>query len=112
MLYKLSSFLMLSFFVSTLFDTWSNRAFAEQKFRLITEDYPPLNYVEQGELKGVSIEIVRAIQDKIKESADIEVMPWKRAFLTVSETPGTAIFSIARSPQRETLFNMGWSDCH
>lgn len=77
---------------------------ADQQITLVTEDYPPLNYLNDGQLEGASVDIVRAIQNRIGEPGPIEVMPWKRAYNLAENNPNAAIFSIARSTKRESLF--------
>ena len=47
---------------------------------IITEDYPPLNYVENKELKGPAVDIVQAIQDRLGSADKINVYPWARAY--------------------------------
>ncbi len=75
------------------------------ELQLLTENYPPFNYLEQNELKGVGADIVRALQEKTDTVSEPRVLPWKRAYRTALSTPNTGIFSITRTKQRENLFN-------
>ena len=77
---------------------------AEQKLILLTEHYPPLNYVKNGELAGAGVEVVNEIRSALRANTSIEVMPWKRAYLKATGTQNVGIFSLVRSPEREKAF--------
>ncbi len=47
---------------------------------IVTEDYPPLNYIENEVLVGPSVEIVKAIQKDLNNKVDIAIMPWARGY--------------------------------
>jgi len=75
------------------------------KLRVIAEDFPPYNYVdENGAVVGQSTEVVRAIMNKLGENISIEVMPWEQAYDLVQKEPGVALYSTARTPDREDMF--------
>ena len=73
--------------------------------KIYTEDYPPSAYVENGQLKGLSVEIVQEILDRIGQPDTITMVPWARGYnLALSDKP-VALFSTTRLPQRENLFS-------
>jgi ABC-type amino acid transport substrate-binding protein len=75
------------------------------KLRVITEDYPPYNFVDKNNnVAGQSTEIVQAIMQKLDLKASIEVMPLAEGFSLAQKGPNVAIFSINRTPQRESLY--------
>lgn len=75
------------------------------KLRVITEEYPPFNYTDAGgNLVGSSTEAVKGIINRLGENITIEVMPWARAYETVLGEPDTALYSMARTPERENVF--------
>ena len=75
------------------------------KLRVMTEEYPPFNYTDaSGNLVGSSTEIVKGIINKLGENITIEVMPWSQAYDIVLLEPDTALYSMARTPERENLF--------
>ena len=47
---------------------------------ILTENLPPLNFVDNDVLVGPSVEIVQAIQKKIGSNEPIQVYPWSRAY--------------------------------
>lgn len=73
----------------------------------LTEDFPPFNYDEDGELKGIAVELLyAAYQEKgfsLPEDA-IRIGLFTEGYQTTRTTPGYAIFSTARIPEREDLF--------
>ena len=71
---------------------------------MYTEDAPPSSYKENGELKGLSVEIVREILRRIGQTATIEMVPWARGYKQTVTEANTALFSTTRLPQRESLF--------
>jgi polar amino acid transport system substrate-binding protein len=60
--------------------------------------------MENGQLKGAAVEIVNLIQQQLGSKTLIDVLPWKRAYLIAESEPNIAIFSMARSQQRENKF--------
>lgn len=71
---------------------------------LITEEWPPYNYVEQGHLSGVSVRIVRALQQELGRRDPILVYPSMRASKILQTQPRTMMFSMFRTPQRESRY--------
>ncbi len=75
------------------------------KLRVLTEEYPPFNYTDaSGKLVGSSTEAVKGILNKLAENITIEVMPWSQAYEIVLAEPDTALYSMARTPERENMF--------
>jgi len=68
------------------------------------EEWPPYNFTDQAEARGISTDILRALCEKTKLSCDISIVPWARAYRTVQTEPNTLIFTIARKPSREAEF--------
>jgi polar amino acid transport system substrate-binding protein len=72
--------------------------------RIFTENLPPANYLENGRLQGLSVEIVREILRRLEMADTIEVVPWARGYTLALSQPNVALFSTTRLPQREKLF--------
>lgn len=92
-----------------IFSFFSLRIFAQDVDELIlmSEDFPPYNYVENDQLKGSSIELVYAILKKInaKQAPNrIEILPWARSYKLLQEKKNTVLFAMTRTKQRESLF--------
>ncbi len=72
--------------------------------RLLTEDFPPVNFQQDGVVKGLSVEVVQEIQRRLGQQDEILLMPWSRAFREVQGPGKTALFAMARTPAREKQF--------
>ncbi|MFX1678828.1 transporter substrate-binding domain-containing protein [Mitsuaria sp. CC2] len=77
---------------------------ASASLRLLSEEFPPINFTEAGQPRGLAVDIVQAIQKRLGQSLPIEFMPWARAFREAQDGPPAALFSMARIPEREHLF--------
>lgn len=82
----------------------TREAVAQESYQVLTEDFAPFNYIENGELVGISVELVDLVFKELDVKADYQVLPWARAYEYALNTPNTLIFSLARNHQRERLF--------
>lgn len=76
-------------------------------YKMLTELYPPYNFVLNGKLSGVSIDILEEVLKDMgskKNTESIEVNPWSRAYNEVQKKENIMIFSTTRIPEREELF--------
>jgi polar amino acid transport system substrate-binding protein len=75
------------------------------QLRILTEDYPPLNYLEEGRLTGASTEILELVYQKLGfDLPEIEVMPWPRAYHLAQSQDPFMLFTMSRTAAREELF--------
>ncbi len=72
--------------------------------QLLTEENPPLNFSDNGQPKGLAVDVVQEIQRRVGNTNTITVQPWSRAYREASTVPNVAIFIMARTPAREDLF--------
>lgn len=76
-----------------------------QPLRILTEDYPPLNYLENGQLAGASYEILVLVYKQLGlELPKIEVLPWARAYKHAQSNKPVMLFTMSRTPAREDMF--------
>jgi len=76
-----------------------------KELRIITEVYPPYNFVDKDKnVTGQSTEIVQAILEKTDTQAEIEVMPLSEGLALSQKGPNVVIYSLNKTPQRESLF--------
>lgn len=71
---------------------------------IYTENLPPFNYLETGQIKGLSVDLVNEITHRVGAVKPIQEVPWSRGYQKALEEPNVALFSTARSKQRENLF--------
>lgn len=73
--------------------------------RIITEELPPFNYAGAGgEVTGQTTEVVNEILARLNQKASIEVLPWSEGYNAALAGPGIALYSTARTDEREPLF--------
>lgn len=71
---------------------------------VLTEEFPPYNYTDHGQLTGFSTEVVRAVLQEAKIEGVFQSQPWARAYATAQSSDSVLIYSITRTAQREKLF--------
>lgn len=71
----------------------------------LTESLPPLNYEQDGKVVGFSSELLDLMAKEANITVAKQVLPWPRAYDMVGRQSNTLIYSLARTPEREALFN-------
>jgi polar amino acid transport system substrate-binding protein len=81
-------------------------AFASaQSLSLYCEADRPLQFLDdQGKLTGMTVEIVKEIQRRVNNDDPIQVVPWSRGIDKINNNSNTLLFSMARTPERESLY--------
>uniref|UniRef100_UPI0032167C6C substrate-binding periplasmic protein n=1 Tax=uncultured Draconibacterium sp. TaxID=1573823 RepID=UPI0032167C6C len=78
------------------------------QLQIFTEQAPPFNFytgsIYNYELKGSSIDIVNEIQSRNGFVNNINLTSWGDAYKAVQYLPNSALFTTARTPEREDLF--------
>ncbi|GGP65192.1 hypothetical protein GCM10009347_33830 [Shewanella algicola] len=74
--------------------------------QFITYPLPPFTYLDNGYLSGFSIDIIEAMMQNTQQTAKIEMYPFKRAFQLIKSQKNTALFLVAKRPERES--EMKW----
>ncbi len=75
-----------------------------EELTILTENLPPLNYVENGVLVGPSVEIVKEIQRRVGSQEQIQVYPWARAYKMALEDENVILFGMTHTKVREDKF--------
>lgn len=73
----------------------------------MTEQYPPFNFKDDDILRGVAVDTLIQMLQKIhsqQKREDIELLPWARAYKRALSEPNTCLFSTTRTEGREKLF--------
>lgn len=75
------------------------------ELQYFTEDYPPYNFEEAGEMRGISVDLLRLIWKEMDiPEQPIRLVPWARGYRIVQNRPGTVLFAMGRTADREDLF--------
>jgi polar amino acid transport system substrate-binding protein len=77
---------------------------ADQKLHIVTEEWAPYNYSEDGALKGFSVDIVRAIAQGLNADIDIQLLPTMRAKASLEGNRRTMLITMLRTPERENKY--------
>jgi polar amino acid transport system substrate-binding protein len=92
----------LMVFMISLFLGASNASAAD--FKIMTEEFPPFNYTEDGKLTGLSTDVMSEVTKRIGHSSNFEMLPWARAYGLIQKKDGLILYSMTRTEAREDLF--------
>lgn len=102
----MSNFLKLWILYLSSFAVMGGSLTLLENVRIVTEDYPPYNYLVNSELRGEGTEIVRALQSELGISGiEHEVLNWTISYNLALEKPFVLLYSISRTIEREELFH-------
>lgn len=96
--------ILLSLAWAALPQTAEAQSQAAPGYQVIASVFPPYSFESANRAEGLTVDGVRALFREVGLTPDIEVYPWARAFKTAREKPGTLLFSVARTPEREAMF--------
>ncbi len=77
------------------------------KITIMTEVYPPYNMKVDGQLKGISVDVLEAMLKLLNTGQtkdDFILSNWSRAYSMAEKRNNHMVFSTTRTPQREPLF--------
>jgi ABC-type amino acid transport substrate-binding protein len=77
----------------------------DTKVLVVAAESNLLQYREDGEDKGSTIEILQEILKESQIQANVEFMPWARAYSIANTQANTLILSMIRTPEREQYFH-------
>lgn len=72
-----------------------------------TERFPPYNYLENGTLKGVSVDLLGEITERMGNRVtpdQVHLVPWTEGYQAALTQKNTVLFSTYRLPEREQSF--------
>lgn len=73
----------------------------------LTEEWAPFNYREDGNVTGISVEILEEVFRNIgvnRTREDVRIVPLAEGFKAAQNNTSTVLFSIVRTPEREPLY--------
>jgi polar amino acid transport system substrate-binding protein len=71
---------------------------------ITTESSPPSAMMEGKRITGFAAEKIRVVLQRAGIDYEMEMLPWRRAFLMAQSQPNTCVFSTTRVPEREARF--------
>ena len=94
----------LLFFTAAITCTLCTTAQARPHLYLVTENSPPSAMMGPQGITGFATDKMRLMLERAGIDYDIDLLPWKRAFITAQTRPDTCVYSTTRVPEREALF--------
>ncbi|WP_420250634.1 MULTISPECIES: substrate-binding periplasmic protein [unclassified Maridesulfovibrio] len=87
------------------------------KLKLMAEEYPPFSYKQEGKPKGLFIDLVNKIQEKLDaESSEVTFYPWARGYKMLQVGEGDALFPMCMTAERSGMFKfvgpIFWDDVY
>ncbi len=73
--------------------------------QLVTEEYPPVTFRRDGHITGQATDVVRAMIARLGLPDNMLLLDWSDAYNLALINPGVALFTTARTPDREDLFH-------
>lgn len=73
-------------------------------YQIVTEEWAPYNYEDNGQLTGLSTEVVQAIMALTGDDFETALLPTMRATHALQNRPRTIMYSMFRTPEREPLY--------
>jgi polar amino acid transport system substrate-binding protein len=73
-------------------------------FHFITEDYKPLNYLENDTLKGLAPEVLKQVCLDLHIPYEVDVLPWAEGYQKVQSEENAVLFCTMLNATRKDLF--------
>ena len=74
---------------------------AAEPLQLVTLQYPPYIYEQQGMVRGVAVDLVQQAFADMDVDINIRILPWARAISDIEYGKADAIFTAFKTPERE-----------
>ena len=71
---------------------------------LMTEEYPPVTFMENGKVTGLVTDMVREISARQGIQDNIRLTSWDEAYKVALSNPNVVLFSAEKTDKREKLF--------
>ncbi|NQZ29879.1 MAG: transporter substrate-binding domain-containing protein [Oceanospirillaceae bacterium] len=68
---------------------------------VISHPFPPWQYSENGQVKGINIDLLSLVGERLDIQFSYKHQPWSRAWRSVKRADGDAVISSSRKEQRE-----------
>lgn len=73
-------------------------------FKFITENYKPLNYIENSVVEGLAPDFLKEICKRMNIPFIVDLLPWNEAYALTQNTPNAVLFSTVLNSARKDLF--------
>jgi len=90
--------------VTAVFVLVSRESVAEERITVVADFWAPYVTMEDGEVSGISTDIVLSALKKAKIPYTLRMLPWPRAYEMALEDKNTLIFALVRTEERLRKF--------
>lgn len=104
LIYSIMIIIMVLFSSKFVYSTQIDKA-EDTLIFLGNEKIAPLIYKEKGETKGLVVDIIKELEDKIGYDIQVEATNWKEAQNKLLSKKADALLQINQSPERKELYN-------
>lgn len=73
--------------------------------RVVTSEYPPYEYLEDGEVRGTDTDTVRQVLTAMGYLPEIRILPWARAEASTRAGTSDMIYSLTYSRERDRYYH-------
>ena len=74
---------------------------SNRPLRIVLEDYPPYEYLENGEPKGIDVDVIKRVFDRLGIACEFKFYPFTRGWLMLKRGTADAAPSISYRRERE-----------
>ena len=71
---------------------------------VIFEPYSIFSYMEDFTLKGLAVDVIKGISEKVDQEIDVEFTQWEEAYSRVNKGGDVALAAVAMNAERKDLF--------
>jgi len=75
-----------------------------ETLRLLTEESPPFNFLQNGQVAGIAVELMRVVAARAGVEISIDLEPWQRAYQDALDNADACVFSTTVTEARRPLF--------
>lgn len=80
---------------------FTKESVADEPLKVVTFNYPPYEYEENNEIKGIAVEIIQEIFSRMGQPIIIDVLPFSRGIEYIKHKDSDAMFTFYHKKERE-----------
>ncbi|WP_428605960.1 substrate-binding periplasmic protein [Sedimenticola sp.] len=77
-----------------------------QQLTIVSDPYPPLGYVKNGEIVGFTVELLKELLKRTGIDGTFAMYPWARAYELAQQEKNILIYQLTWTEERDRLFQL------
>jgi polar amino acid transport system substrate-binding protein len=77
-----------------------------QQLTIVSDPYPPLGYVKDGEIVGFTVELLKELLVRTGVDGTFAMYPWARAYAMAKTEKNVLIYQLTWTEERDRLFQL------